>query len=243
MNTRYRGPSTTRQSLIATNRSGGSSPLQPPERPHRVLPSTIAKRRKIVQMAMRHFAENGYEGARMEDLAARVGISKASIFQHFGSKQALFMEAFKQAVFSLPDWLEVPPEVKEKGFFATLRYWLENTQEYMRRDPVSVRVSILGAYGVELPLRREVNRLINAEDPYGRLEFVKFGIQRGEVRDDIDPSLIVSVLDWMGARFQDAELTEEIDPGVFREADGTPKKGERRVDQFMDMVQGAIGKR
>ncbi len=243
MTTRYRAPSTTRQSLIATNRSGGSSALQPPSRPHRVLPSTIAKRRKIVQMAMRHFAENGYEGARMEDLAARVGISKASIFQHFGSKHALFMEAYKQAASSLPVWLDVPAEVKEEGFFATLRYWLETTQEYLRRDPVSVRVSILGAYGVELPLQREVNRFINAEDPFGRLDFVKFGIQRGEVRDDIDPSLIVSVLDWMGSRFQDAELTEEIDTGVFREADGTPKVSERRTDQFLEMVQGAIGKR
>ncbi|MEE9231073.1 MAG: TetR/AcrR family transcriptional regulator [Acidobacteriota bacterium] len=243
MNTRYRSTSTTRQSLIATNRSGGSAPFQPPMRPHRVLPSTIAKRRKIVQMAMRHFAEKGYEGARMEDLAVRVGISKASIFQHFGSKQALFMKAYKQAVTSLPTWLDVPPEVKEKGFFAILRYWLEHTQEYARRDSVAVRLAILGAYGVELPLQREVNRFTNAEDPSGRLEFVKFGIERGEVRDDIDTSLLVSVLAWMGARFQDAELTEEIDSGVFREADGTPKMTERRVDQFMEMVQGAIGKR
>jgi AcrR family transcriptional regulator len=243
MDIKQRVPFTTKQTLIARSTTGGSRPLQPSGRPHRVLPSTLAKRRKIVQVAMRHFAENGYEGARMEDLAARVGISKASIFQHFGSKQALFIEAYKQAVSSLPDWLDVPAEVKEQGFFATLRYWLERTEEYVHQDPVSVRVSILGTYGVELSLKREINLYMRAEDPYGRIEFVKFGIERGEVRNDVDPDLIVSVVEWMAARFQDAELAEELDPGLFREQDGTPKKSDRRVDQFMDMLRGAIGKR
>lgn len=242
MDTRKYSSSTTKQALISKSTSGGSSPLQPPVRPHRVLPSTLAKRRKIVQMAMRHFAENGYEGARMEDLAARVGISKASIFQHFGSKQALFLEAYKLAVSSLPDWLDVPAEIKEQGFFATLRYRLESTQEYVHQDPTSVRVSILGSYGVELPLQREVNRYVNEVDPFGRAEFVKFGVERGEVRDDIDPDLIVSVVEWMAARFQDAELTEELDPGLFREQDGSRRK-DRRVDQFVEMLRGAIGKR
>ncbi len=242
MNTRKSRPFTTKEVLIANPSAGGSNPFQPSTRPHRVLPSTVAKRRKIVQMAMRHFAENGYEGARMEDLAARLGISKASIFQHFGSKGALFMKAYKQAVSSLPSWLDVPAETKEQGFFATLRYRLERTEEFARQDPVSVRLAILGTHGVEFPLKREINQYMVAEDPYGQLEFVRFGIERGEVREDIAPNLIVLVVGWMAARFQDAELTQELDPGLFRELDGTPRKNGRRIDQFLEMLRGAIGK-
>ena len=242
MSTRKGRLFTTKQILIANPPAGGSKPFQPSTRPHRVLPSTIAKRRKILQMAMRHFAENGYEGARMEDLAERVGISKALIFQHFGSKHALFMEAYKQAVSSLPGWLDVPAETKEQGFFATLRYRLERTEAFVRQDPVSVRLAILGTHGVEFPLKREINQYMVAEDPYGRLEFVKFGIERGELRDDIDPCLLASVVEWMAGRFQDAELTEELDPGLFREQDGTPRKSDSRVDQFLEMLRGAIGK-
>ena len=48
---------------------------------------SLAKRERIVEAAMRHFAASGYHAARVEDIATELGIAKGSIFQHFGSKQ------------------------------------------------------------------------------------------------------------------------------------------------------------
>ena len=48
------------------------------------------------------------------------------------------------------------------------------------------------------------------------MAFVCFGLQRGELRKDMDVEMIVSILDWMMERFQDALLTAELDPGLFR---------------------------
>ena len=73
------------------------------------------KREAIVETAMRHFAEHGYQGARVEDMATELGIAKGSVFQHFGSKAGLFFEAYKKAVLSLPAWLDAPKEVVERG--------------------------------------------------------------------------------------------------------------------------------
>ena len=73
---------------------------------------------------MRHFAEHGYEAARVGDMANQLGIAKGSVFQHFGSKDGLFFEAYKSALRSLPPYLDVPAEVKEAGFFAVVRYRL-----------------------------------------------------------------------------------------------------------------------
>jgi TetR/AcrR family transcriptional regulator len=42
---------------------------------------------------MRLFAEGGYQGAKVEDIATELGIAKGSIFQHFGSKAGLFFAA------------------------------------------------------------------------------------------------------------------------------------------------------
>jgi len=48
------------------------------------------RRDEILEEATRLFAERGYEGASMADLAERVGLRKASLFHHFASKDMLY---------------------------------------------------------------------------------------------------------------------------------------------------------
>jgi hypothetical protein len=44
-------------------------------------------------------------------------------------------------------------------------------------------------------------------------------------------------------RFQDALLTEELDPGLFSRQGNRPEKTAGRIAQFLDLLQGAIGAR
>lgn len=190
---------------------------------------------------MRHFAEQGYHEARVGDIAAALGIAKGSIFQHFGSKDGLFMEAYKKAVRSFSPYLDVPAEVRDRGFFDVLRYWLVRTEQMVSENWVPYRVYLLGNYGTDLNLKREINRFLIAEDPYGRVAFVRFGLERGELRKDLDVEVIVSIIDWMVERFQDALLVEELDPGLFRRQGDPQEKKEARIGQFLDVLKRAIG--
>jgi TetR/AcrR family transcriptional regulator len=201
------------------------------------------KRERIAECAMRHFAEDGYQGAKVEDVANDLGIAKGSIFQHFGSKAGLFFEAYKRAVTSLPAWLDAPQDVLNEGFFATLMYWLERTEHLIHEDLVPYRVSLIGNYGTDLTLKRDINRFLVSEDPYGTLEFVEFGIERGEIRDDIDLEMIVSMVDWLAGSLQDALVTEELDPGLFHRWRTQPERQKARVEQFAEVLESAIGKR
>ncbi len=210
-------------------------------RPTLPRPRSEAKRTRIIEAAMYHFAEQGYHASRVGDIAAQLGIAKGSIFQHFGSKDGLFFEVYKKAVRSLPAYLDAPGRVRESGFFAVLRYWLVSTEHLLREDWVPYRVSLLGNYGTDLTLKREINRFLMTEDPYGTVLFVRFGLQRGELRKDMDVEMIVSILDWMMERFQDALLTEELDPGLFRKQGELPEKKEARINQFLDVLRRAIG--
>ncbi len=219
-----------------------SAPLPKQGSRPRGRPRSVARRHQIVDVAMRLFAENGYQGARMEDLAKRLGISKASIFQYFDSKEALFLEVHKKAVRMLPSWLDAPPEVLQKGFFSTLRFWLESTEHMIHDDWIPARVGILANHGTDLRLKHAINRFMSGEDPYGTRAFVRFGIERGEVRKDVSPEMVTSILEWTSERFQDALLAEELDPGLFRRHDGTPEKAQARIDQFMLVLRGAIGR-
>jgi len=53
-----------------------------------------AKQTKIRNAALACFAKHGYEKASIHDIAAAAGVSKASIFQYFGTKQALYEYLF-----------------------------------------------------------------------------------------------------------------------------------------------------
>jgi TetR/AcrR family transcriptional regulator len=204
-------------------------------------PKTEAKRDRIVESAMRLFAENGYQGAKVEDVATDLGIAKGSIFQHFGSKAGLFFEAYKKAAFAMPAWLDAPQDVLDEGFFPTLRYWLERTEHLVRDDWIPNRVILIGNYGTDLSLKRQINRFLVSEDPYGTLEFVEYGIGRKEVRDDVDLELVVSMVDWLVERFQDALVTEELDPGLFHRHRDRTERERVRIDQFVAILQSAIG--
>jgi TetR/AcrR family transcriptional regulator len=204
-------------------------------------PRSEAKRARIIDAAMRHFAEQGYHAARVGDIAAQLGIAKGSVFQHFGSKDGLFFEVYKKAVRAFPAYLDAPQEVRDQGFFEVLRYWLVRTEHMLHEDWIPYRVSLLGNYGTDLTLKREINRFLMTEDPYGTVIFVKFGLQRGEVRSDLDLEMIVSILDWMMERFQDALLTEELDPGLFRRQGEIGERKEARINQFLDVLGRAIG--
>jgi AcrR family transcriptional regulator len=224
--------------------SGIASSLVSPPRYRNHVPSrprSEAKRARIIDTAMRHFAEQGYHAARVGDIAAQLGIAKGSVFQHFGSKDGLFFEVYKKAVRAFPAYLDAPADVSDQGFFEVLRYWLVRTEHMLHEDWIPYRISLLGNYGTDLTLKREINRFLMTEDPYGTVAFVKFGLQRGELRKDLDLEMIVSILDWMMERFQDALLTEELDPGLFRHQGEIGERKEARINQFLDVLSRAIG--
>ncbi|MDH6140683.1 MULTISPECIES: TetR/AcrR family transcriptional regulator [Kitasatospora] len=49
------------------------------------------KRRAIINAALVEFLREGYSAASMDAITARSGVSKATIYKHFGSKERLFL--------------------------------------------------------------------------------------------------------------------------------------------------------
>ena len=196
-----------------------------------------SRRDRILETAMRHFAERGYRGTRVEDIATEVGIAKGTVFLDFGSKEGLFVETFKRAVSELPAWLDAPKDVVDQGFWAVLDWWLQRAEELVASDPVPNRVALVGRYDTSIDIRRPIDRFMRSEDPYGTLEFVEFGVARGEIRNDVDEEMIASILDWMAERFQDAIVSEDFDPGLIHRR---PERRPMRIKEFVEVLRGGI---
>jgi hypothetical protein len=102
---------------------------------------------------------------------------------------------------------------------------------------VANRVALIGRYDTGLGLRRPIDRFMRSEDPYGTLEFVEFGVRRGEVRSDVDVEMLASMMDWLAERFQDALVSEDLDPGLIHR---TPERRSMRIREFVEVLRGGI---
>jgi TetR/AcrR family transcriptional regulator, mexJK operon transcriptional repressor len=58
-------------------------------------PKDLAKRDAILEAAKRLFAGDGYTGVSMDQIAAEAGVSKLTVYSHFGDKEALFAAAVR----------------------------------------------------------------------------------------------------------------------------------------------------
>ena len=55
------------------------------------------RRRQLVELAGELFGERGYEGASMEELCRRAGVTKPVVYELFGSKDGLFRACIDEA--------------------------------------------------------------------------------------------------------------------------------------------------
>ncbi|HEY5972915.1 MAG TPA: TetR/AcrR family transcriptional regulator [Pseudoxanthomonas sp.] len=58
-------------------------------------PKDLGKRASILEAAKRLFASEGLAGASMDQIAAAAGVSKLTVYSHFGDKEALFAAAVR----------------------------------------------------------------------------------------------------------------------------------------------------
>src|SRR5580692_11566271 len=66
--------------------------------PSRQEARTAATRRKLLLAAEQTFARDGYEAARLEDIAARAGYTRGAFYANFDSKEDIFFALLEQWV-------------------------------------------------------------------------------------------------------------------------------------------------
>jgi AcrR family transcriptional regulator len=90
------------------------------------------RRGLIVEAAGRLFGERGYEGARLDDIAAAAGVTKPILYRHFESKRGLYLALLAQhrddlATFAAAIPAAGPPEVRLR---TVLDVWFSYVEDH-----------------------------------------------------------------------------------------------------------------
>ena len=120
--------------------------------------SAEERRESILAAANEVFGERGYEHVRIDDVAAAAGISKALIYEHFASKQDLYIELLNNAAQELLGLLVA--SASAPGMEGALR--MENAAvagfQYVQDNPHAFHMFVRDVTDPQISKRQEALR-------------------------------------------------------------------------------------
>lgn len=150
----------------------------------------------ILAKASRLFNEHGFSGASLSDVMKATGLQKGGLYNHFGSKEDLALEAFEYAVKQVTNRFSQLLTGRNTAI-ERLEALLEGFQQYYDRPPVPGGCPIMNtAIDTDDSNPRLRERARQAMDQFllDIAAIVRGGIQSNEFRADVDPVEVATIL-------------------------------------------------
>ncbi|NOY60883.1 MAG: TetR family transcriptional regulator [Calditrichaeota bacterium] len=154
-------------------------------------------RKQLLEAAVRVFSEKGYAATRLSDIGEEAGVTRGAIYWHFGNKKELFAALFKERV---DPFFKFIKEILNEDFgpLDKIQKILTVFFERFRCDRDFLANQHLDF--IEMKIRNEVPEIRTfmkeREDKFYEIlvDVVNAGIELGEIRKDVDPDAVTSML-------------------------------------------------
>ena len=168
--------------------------------------SGVKRREQILQAAVEVFSRQGYDRARMEEIAETAGIAKATLYEYFSSKHEMFIAAIECAYEAYLVSLRKAVE-EHSTFFEQIAALFERHVEYFSK------LASVFYFSAQIPLGEEIRRVVNqCKDNFDQFldELLQAGQDSGEVRTELDLALAHCVIEGAIMALSHAALENRI---------------------------------
>lgn len=142
-----------------------------------------ARPAEIIAAGLREFADKGFAATRLEDVAARAGIVKGTIYRYFPSKEALFDAALRSQAMPAFDRMAGLIDTFPGSTADLLRLFIRTAYGQLFATDLSILVRIILSEGSRHPAIAELyhqNTIAKGRELISRI--IERGIARGELR-------------------------------------------------------------
>jgi AcrR family transcriptional regulator len=110
-----------------------------------------ARPAELAAAALELFVAKGFAATRLEDVAARAGVSKGTVYLYFGSKEALFKAAIEEAMIPLIEAAEALVECAKLSAADRLRLFVHGWWGMVGDSPIGGVPKLLIAESANFP--------------------------------------------------------------------------------------------
>ncbi len=174
---------------------------------------------EIIKAGLLEFAERGFAGAKLEDVAKRAGVSKGTIYLYFENKEALFEAALKAQITPVFDNAAALVSFFPGSSTDLLRALIPPLYQNLFTSDILILMRIIIAEGARFPQIAELYYKASVEKGEGLIrKIVERGVEQGEFRDGaiarqpmvaLGPAIMFAVWQMTFNRFK------PIDPAEF----------------------------
>jgi len=151
-------------------------------------PRSEETKKSILTAAYELLSENGFNAVTIEGIAARAGVSKATIYKWWPGKAAVVLEGYfaaTQLLMPIPDTGSVAED---------LLIQVGNLSSFITSPKGKMITELIGAGQFDARIANEYRSRFFIPRRLISRGILERGIQRGELREDIDIELAIDIL-------------------------------------------------
>ncbi len=193
------------------------------------------KQERIINVALKEFAKNGYDKASTNEIVKEAGISKGSLFNYFSNKKELYLFLLDyvakviEQIYAQVDW-------NEPDFFERMRQLGLVKFRIYKKFPQAFNFLKALAQEDAAEVKPAISRLSK--------DLISSGLERGyqnidwsKFREDIDREKMINIINWTMLGFADlyrdkVDSFEDVGLEVITES-----------DEYFDILKGCFYKR